>query len=100
IGERGILVVKDFTSILSLDRNVRGLVLSAFREIHDGHWVRDVSEAGGRKLTWRGRIVVIAACTTAWGQHHSVIASMGDKFHRIVRLLRERATRTTQARQR
>jgi hypothetical protein len=80
IGGRGILVIKDFTSILSLDRNVRGLILSAFREIHDGHWVRDVGEGGGRKLAWRGRLVVIAACTTAWDQAQAVIASMGDRF--------------------
>ncbi|WP_051334653.1 hypothetical protein [Bradyrhizobium sp. Ai1a-2] len=80
IGERGILVVKDFTSILTMDRTQRGLVLSAFREIHDGYWVRDVGEGGGRKLTWRGRVVVIAACTTAWDQAHTVIASMGDRF--------------------
>ena len=80
IGDRGILVVKDFTSILSTDRNTRTSVLAALREIHDGHWVRNVGTDGGRTLTWSGRIVVIGACTTAWDQAHAVIAAMGDRF--------------------
>jgi hypothetical protein len=80
IGERGILVIKDVASILSSDRNVRAAIMAALREIHDGHWVRHVGSGGGRTLEWRGRIVVVGACTTAWDQAHSAIASMGDRF--------------------
>jgi hypothetical protein len=42
--------------------------------------VRHVGVDGGRTLEWTGRIVVVAACTTAWDQAHSVIATMGDRF--------------------
>jgi predicted transcriptional regulator len=80
IGARGILVIKDVASILSSDRNVRAAVMAALREIHDGHWVRHVGSGGGRTLEWRGRIVLVGACTTAWDQAHSAIASMGDRF--------------------
>ena len=80
IGKRGILVVKDFTSILSADRNTRGPVLAALREVYDGHWSRNVGTDGGRTLEWRGRIVVVGACTTAWDQAHSVVGVMGDRF--------------------
>jgi hypothetical protein len=80
IGDRGMLAIKDVTSILSIDRNVRAALLAGLREIHDGHWVRDVGTDGGRKLEWKGRIVVIGACTTAWDQAHAVISSMGDRF--------------------
>jgi hypothetical protein len=38
IGDHGVLVVKDFTSILSADRNTRASVLAAIREIYDGRW--------------------------------------------------------------
>jgi hypothetical protein len=48
IGERGILVIKDVTSILSIDRNMRATILAALREIHDGQWVRNVGSDGGR----------------------------------------------------
>ena len=80
IGPRGLLVIKDLTSILAMDSNVRGSVLAAFREIHDGRWERNVGFAGGRTLTWAGRIVVVAACTTAWDEARKVIESMGDRF--------------------
>src|SRR5262249_30128451 len=77
IGDRGLLIIKDFTSILSTDHNTRTSVLAALREIHDGHWVRNVGTDGGRTLTWTGRLVVIGACTTAWDQAHAVVAAMG-----------------------
>jgi hypothetical protein len=80
VGARGLLAIKDFTSILSTDRNVRTSILAALREIYDGHWVRDVGTDGGRKIEWKGRVVVIGACTTAWDQAHAVVASMGDRF--------------------
>ena len=80
IGARGLLVIKDLTSILAMDSNVRGSVLAAFREIHDGRWERNVGFAGGRTLTWTGRIVVVAACTTAWDEARKVIEAMGDRF--------------------
>jgi Domain of unknown function (DUF3854) len=80
IGDRGVLVVKDVTSILSMDRNIRGRVLSAFREIYDGRWYREVGTDGGLTIPWQGRIVVIGAVTTAWDTAHAVISTMGDRF--------------------
>lgn len=80
LGPRGLLVIKDVTSILSMDHITRGRVLSALREIYDGRWIRNVGAEGGRTIPWDGRIAVIGAVTTAWDTHHSVIASMGDRF--------------------
>jgi predicted transcriptional regulator len=80
IGDHGILAIKDFTSILTIDRNVRGSILSALREIYDGQWVRHVGTDGGQTLAWKGRLVVIGAVTTSWDQAHAVVASMGDRF--------------------
>jgi hypothetical protein len=69
MGRRGLLTIKDFTSIISSDRNIRGAVLAALREIYDGRWERNVGFAGGRTLTWSGRITVVAACTTPGTRH-------------------------------
>jgi hypothetical protein len=80
IGSRGVLVIKDFTSILSSGREMRAAMLAALREVHDGKWVRNVGTDGGQTLTWEGRLVVIGACTTAWDQAHGVISIMGDRF--------------------
>ena len=80
IGERGILAIKDFTSIISTSRETRTQVLAALREIYDGHWVRNVGSDGGQTLEWKGRVIVIGACTTAWDQAHAVVSTMGDRF--------------------
>lgn len=80
LGDRGVLVVKDVTSILSMSRDMRGEVLAALREVYDGSWSRSVGTDGGRTLEWTGRLAVVGAVTTAWDQAHSVIASMGDRF--------------------
>lgn len=80
IGTRGLLVIKDVTSILSMNRDTRALVLAALREIYDGKWSRHIGSEGGRTLVWTGRIVVIGAVTTAWDSAHQVIATMGDRF--------------------
>lgn len=80
VGDRGILVIKDFTSILSANRDLRTENLAALREIYDGRWVRLVGTDGGRALEWNGRLIVVGAVTTAWDTAHSVIAAMGDRF--------------------
>lgn len=80
VGGRGVVVIKDVTSILSMDRNMRAEVLGALREVYDGRWSRNVGTDGGRTLEWTGRLVVIGAVTTAWDKAHDVISSMGDRF--------------------
>lgn len=80
IGSHGLLVIKDFTSILSMNRDQRAAVLAALREVYDGRWERNVGTDGGKTLTWEGRLVVIGAVTTAYDSAHAVIASMGDRF--------------------
>jgi hypothetical protein len=80
IGDSGLLVIKDVTSILSANRDARAEVLAALREVYDGRWSRNVGTDGGRTLDWSGRIVCIGAVTTVWDRAHDVIASMGDRF--------------------
>lgn len=80
LGPRGLLVIKDVTSILSMNRDTRALVLAALREIYDGSWSRHVGTDGGQTLTWAGRLVVIGAVTTAWDSAYTVVSAMGDRF--------------------
>ena len=80
IGSFGFLLLKDFTSILSMHHVARTSTIAALREIYDGHWSRRTGSDGGRELEWRGKLAVIAACTEAIDNHHSVIGSMGERF--------------------
>jgi hypothetical protein len=78
--EGGVLVLKDFTSIIDMHRESRGLVLAALREVYDGRWDRTIGGEGGRVLTWAGHLGLLAGCTTAIDSAHSVVASMGTRF--------------------
>ncbi|WP_432523372.1 hypothetical protein [Kineococcus sp. SYSU DK006] len=80
VGERGVVVVKDVTSILSMNRDLRASVLAALREVYDGRWQRNVGTDGGRTLTWEGRLIVVGAVTTAWDTHHAAVSALGDRF--------------------
>ena len=75
-----LLVIKDVTSILSMNRDTRNIVLGALREVFDGYWQRNMGADGGRSLSWRGRVVLIGAVTSAWDSHHAVIAQLGERF--------------------
>lgn len=77
---RGIILIKDVTSILSLGPIERAKVLAAFREVYDGYWYRQSGGEGGKRLEWRGRIALIGAVTDAWDKHYAAISQMGDRF--------------------
>ena len=80
IGSRGLLVLKDFTTILSMNRDARAQIIAAFREIADGRWERSVGTDGGRKLVWEGKIGMVAAATAAIDNAHAVLSEMGSRF--------------------
>lgn len=81
IGSRGLLGIKDFTSILSMPaQTMRPAILAALREVHDGRWIRNVGTDGGRTLSWEGHLGIVSGCTTVWDTSHSAVATMGDRF--------------------
>ena len=80
IGDFGIIVLKDFTSVLSMHREARAEILAALREIYDGEWTRHVGTGGGRTLHWSGKVGLIAGCTGTIDSHHAVMGSMGERF--------------------
>jgi Domain of unknown function (DUF3854) len=80
VGERGVILMKDFTSVLSMQRDTRAQTLAVLREVHDGSWSRPVGTDGGQVLRWSGKCAVIAGCTEAWDTAHAVVSTMGDRF--------------------
>ena len=95
IGDFGLILVKDFTSILSMNRDKRASVLAALREIYDGSWVRLIGSDGGRKLTWHGKIGLIAGCTSSIDTLHSVVSVMGERFvyYRMPKVIGQKVAR-------
>jgi hypothetical protein len=80
IGEYGLLILKDFTSIISMHREQRAAILAALRECYDGSWTRHVGVDGGRTLTWCGKLGILAGCTDAIDSAHAVMGSLGERF--------------------
>ncbi|MBM3744855.1 MAG: hypothetical protein FJW34_03540 [Acidobacteria bacterium] len=87
IGSTGLILCKDFTTVLSMHRETRACLLAALREIYDGSWTRHVGADGGRILHWAGRVALIAGVTPVVDSHHAVISAMGERFllHRMPR---------------
>ncbi len=80
IGDFGILVMKDFGSVLTMHREARGEVLAALREIYDGAWTRHLGTDGGLTLSWQGKVGLVFGATPALDSHHAVIGTMGERF--------------------
>jgi hypothetical protein len=80
IGEFGIIVLKDFTTMLSLRPEASQEVFAVLREVFDGRYTRHVGTDGGRTLAWNGKVGLVFACTETFDKHHSVISAMGDRY--------------------
>jgi hypothetical protein len=80
IGDFGILVLKDFGSVLSMRPEAKAEVLAALREVYDGEWTRHLGTEGGRTLHWKGKVGLLFGCTGVIDSHHSVIGAMGERF--------------------
>ena len=80
IGPRGALVIKEFTSILSLPAEAMRQLMAALREIYDGRWTRPVGTDGARSLHWEGKMALLTGCTQAIDRHRAMSAEMGERF--------------------
>lgn len=80
VGDFGLLILKDFTSIISMNREARAQVLAALRECYDGSWTRPLGTDGGRSLTWTGKLGVVGGVTQAIDTAHAVTSAMGERF--------------------
>jgi hypothetical protein len=80
IGDFGILVLKDFGSILSMRPDTKAEIIAALREIYDGAWTRHLGTDGGVTLSWTGKIGLLFGTTEVFDDHHSIIGGLGDRF--------------------
>jgi hypothetical protein len=55
IGQFGVLLFKDFGSLLDLRQESRSEMMSALRRIYDGEYTRQLGTDGGTTLEWHGK---------------------------------------------
>jgi hypothetical protein len=80
IGSFGILLLKDFGSILSMRPDAKTEVFAALREIFDGAWTRHLGTEGGKTYTWKGKLGLIFGVTGAIDVHYSADDVLGNRY--------------------
>lgn len=74
----GLMMFKDFTSMLTKRKDSRDVVMSQLREIYDGKYDR---RTGNNKDThWEGQVGAIAGVTEAVHEYMPEMSAMGDRF--------------------
>lgn len=74
----GLMIFKDFTSILSKQEQTRRVIMGQLREIYDGAYVKRTGN--GEDVLWQGKVGAIAGVTEAVFQHMETMSAMGDRF--------------------
>lgn len=80
VGDFGILLAKDFTSVLSQNRDTAKQAMAAMREVYDGQWDRPVGSDGGRVLHWAGKCGFIGGVTPSYDRYGSIVNALGDRY--------------------
>jgi hypothetical protein len=74
----GVMVFKDFTSVLSKNADAKRIVMGQLREIYDGSYVKRTGT--GKDIMWTGKIGALAGVTESVYQHLESLSVMGDRF--------------------
>lgn len=80
VGDYGIILCKDFTSVLSQNKDSSAAALAALREIYDGSWHRPIGTDGGRVLSWSGKCGLIGGVTPSIDRYGQVVGALGDRY--------------------
>jgi len=76
--KNGILVMKDFGTILEIRRDDRAEILAQLREIADGKF--DKEFGNGKVVHWEGKLGFLAGATPAIEEYLSVKQVLGERF--------------------
>jgi hypothetical protein len=80
IGERGLIVISDFSTVLATsDRGGRDQLFASLRRIYDGSFVRSIGTAP-EPLVWKGRATLIAGVTPAIDTYSSHGDALGPRW--------------------
>jgi hypothetical protein len=82
LGNNFVIVMKDFTTMISKDDQAKKTIISQMREIYDGHIVKatgtgDVIEWGSKEKPWKGTFIM--AATEGIYKVQSEFADMGTR---------------------
>lgn len=73
-----VLVIKDFTAVLTLPREACLTVIGMLRDAYDGECSRQVGNLG--LVSYKARFSILAACTNIYEHFYSVNQQLGERF--------------------
>lgn len=73
-----IMTFKDFTSMISKNKDAQQEIMGQLREIYDQHYVKRTGT--GDDIIWRGKVGAIAGCTEIIYEKNEEFSVMGDRF--------------------
>lgn len=73
-----ILIFKDWTNILSMNKEARAEIMGQLREIYDGAFKKEFGN--GRCVNWRGKIGIIAGTTSVIDLSQQIFTTLGERF--------------------
>lgn len=73
-----VAVFKDWTNILSQNKDSRNEILGQLREVYDGHMKKPFGN--GKVAEWKGKIGLIAGVTPAYELAQQMHATLGERF--------------------
>jgi hypothetical protein len=82
IGEQGIILIPDFSTVLSQRPETRSNIFADLRRIFDGELAKEFGHRKG-SLKWTGRITCMVAATPAVQTYGSFEGALGERFLRV-----------------
>jgi hypothetical protein len=79
LGDRGLILIRDFSTVLSGSRDKRDELFAMMRCIYDGQIQRDLGNER-EALTWEGRVTFLAACTSQIDNYSSHTDALGPRW--------------------
>jgi hypothetical protein len=79
LGDRGLLTVADFSTVLSGNRDRRDDLFAMLRRVFDGKIQRDLGNEN-QALTWEGRVTFLAACTSTIDNYSAHTDALGPRW--------------------
>jgi len=76
----GILIFKDFTTILQLNHDQRSEILQQLREIYDGGYNKSVGKSGSVPIKWEGKVTFLAGCTEFYEEFRQIDQTLGERY--------------------
>lgn len=78
LADNSTLVIKDFTTILSKDKEAQKTIIGQMRKIYDGDFLKKFGN--GQKVDWKGKISILAGVTSKVHTTMYQLADMGERF--------------------